>query len=1027
MNDSQDNRINAVQYDKHGFLLHGKRVFIYGGELHYFRIPPSQWYDRLNKCKQAFFNSIGAYFAWNWHEREEGKFDFTEERDVRKWLFLIKDFGMYCIARPGPYICSEWNFGGFPNWVALKDAEFRSADERFLTLCRNWFREIDALIIPFLITRGGNIYLYQIENEFWWNNLPYHEKLERIVREDGIDVPMVTNTNGLLPLYGSQVLDSITSYPIPWNVDDTARHLNRLFRLQPNMPKMLMELEGGWFTSFGGAFPTNRGYFPPEWTDVYVKTLIAQGVNAMNYYMFHGGTNPGYWTGRGVTTSYDWDGAIREWGELSERYYVIRRIGAFLARFGAQVAEAEPHCQMIQTHQPMIEVLALASEKNAFLFPRNLFSSEADFKVVFLHPETHQPVTIPKNGEYHLSGYSMAILPINIELSEGIVLHYTTSQVLTSYEQNDTVYIVLYERPGFDGEIAFEVKGYKGAMGSTVQQHSPFIVEESYQENCLTLNYRHNDKDAFVIITAEKTVKLVITSTKRAGRTWLPTFRGNPFPVLSDVYFLESSSEEGGRLTLTFQTKPEDGEEINILSAEKPREVRLNNKRVDFNYDEQHGVITVHREAFSEPSLFWDISSGWRFQAEHLESETKHWSHYRPPKSLEAHGLLQNGYHRFRTSFNLPKASELPEELFLIFCGFHDELTAYVNGQFVGTGVEQLECSICSAIKPGQNIVDVYLECIGHQHSGFKSFNGITSPVGLTRRQHEITMNSWRRRYLPCYLSELEFCAIPNEARVEYDDTSWESVTLAKNLDNRFRGSGGDRMTCWYRTNVTLDNSLQGKHFVFDMGKTDDAFLFVNSRFIGTSYRDSRRAYDVTDVLEFGRENVIAVGVRGRDLLDGLGLLYPIRMRMFDALLDGEWKVQPGLLGEEKGWHQREYDDSAWMEVVDPNQVQIPSSAPVLWWRKQVHLALPEGYVAPLRLTLDGAHSRALIYFNGVLMGRYSDEGPQRDFYIFEDILRLENTVAIAVEGRDKPPQLGRVSISAYYVAKREKLEIVWT
>ena len=66
-----------VRYDRDGFTLRGKDVFIYSGSFHYFRCDSSEWRDRLGKIKAAGFNTIDTYVAWNWHEREKGRTDFT--------------------------------------------------------------------------------------------------------------------------------------------------------------------------------------------------------------------------------------------------------------------------------------------------------------------------------------------------------------------------------------------------------------------------------------------------------------------------------------------------------------------------------------------------------------------------------------------------------------------------------------------------------------------------------------------------------------------------------------------------------------------------------------------------------------------------------------------------------------------------------------------------------------------------------------------------------------------------------------
>src|SRR5882724_13186978 len=104
----------AVTYDRNSFSIEGQRVFLTSGSIHYFRVPRALWRDRLEKAKAAGLNTIQFYVAWNWHEPEPGRFDFSGERDLDHFMTLAEELGLYLVARPGPYICAEWEFGGFP-------------------------------------------------------------------------------------------------------------------------------------------------------------------------------------------------------------------------------------------------------------------------------------------------------------------------------------------------------------------------------------------------------------------------------------------------------------------------------------------------------------------------------------------------------------------------------------------------------------------------------------------------------------------------------------------------------------------------------------------------------------------------------------------------------------------------------------------------------------------------------------------------------------------------------------------------
>ena len=111
---SQQTQMGNFVADKNEFLLNGKPYIIRAGELHYPRIPRAYWDHRIKMCKAMGMNTICIYLFWNYHEEEQGIFDFKGQKDVAEFIRLIQKNGMYCILRPGPYVCAEWEMGGLP-------------------------------------------------------------------------------------------------------------------------------------------------------------------------------------------------------------------------------------------------------------------------------------------------------------------------------------------------------------------------------------------------------------------------------------------------------------------------------------------------------------------------------------------------------------------------------------------------------------------------------------------------------------------------------------------------------------------------------------------------------------------------------------------------------------------------------------------------------------------------------------------------------------------------------------------------
>ncbi|WP_349408492.1 beta-galactosidase [Pseudalkalibacillus sp. SCS-8] len=180
----------TVEMKQKKFIINGKEEFLYGGELHYYRVPKNEWEDRLIKLKEAGCNLVSTYVPWVWHEMDEGVYDFTGEtrgeRDLKGFLELAESFGFYCIVRPGPYVMAEVRFHGVPDWlldrypeVVAKTREGAEHPTRvvsyrhplFLEKTRKWYEAVNQIIAPKQIEHGGPIIMYQLCNEigmFHW-------------------------------------------------------------------------------------------------------------------------------------------------------------------------------------------------------------------------------------------------------------------------------------------------------------------------------------------------------------------------------------------------------------------------------------------------------------------------------------------------------------------------------------------------------------------------------------------------------------------------------------------------------------------------------------------------------------------------------------------------------------------------------------------------------------------------------------------------------------------------------------------
>ena len=170
--------------------INGKPTILLCSSLFYFRIPRAYWRQRMRDLKRAGYNAIDVYFPWNYHEVAPGQWDFTGERDAEAFLRLAAEEELYVVARPGPYICSEWDGGGIPAWVHLQTSQVRQYDAEYLTLFRGWMERILPIIQRCQVDEGGSVVLLQLENELDLFPCRHPRRYMEAIRDmaDGFDI-----------------------------------------------------------------------------------------------------------------------------------------------------------------------------------------------------------------------------------------------------------------------------------------------------------------------------------------------------------------------------------------------------------------------------------------------------------------------------------------------------------------------------------------------------------------------------------------------------------------------------------------------------------------------------------------------------------------------------------------------------------------------------------------------------------------------------------------------------------------------
>ncbi|GGM94924.1 glycoside hydrolase family 35 protein [Streptomyces fuscichromogenes] len=355
-----DGQRHTIGHDHHSLLVDGRRLVVWSGELHPFRLPsPSLWRDVLEKMRAHGYNTVSIYVAWNYHSPAPGRYDFTGVRDLDLFLRTAAETGLYVILRPGPYINAEVDAGGFPGWLTATEGAARSTDPTYLGHVDEWLTAVNGIVRRHQYTDGaGSVLLYQIENEYDGHvadptGPAYMSHLYRKVRADGIDVPLFHNDKGRngywIPgsfdtggetgkwLYGFDGYPSPSQPPPDWG-DFGIGGLKGGATASPRTPGFVPEFGGGWFDPWGGVEFGGKGYAESRRTrDAayerrFYLTNLANGLTLHNVYMTFGGTTWGWLPAPVVYTSYDYGAAIDEARNVTPKIAPMHQLGHLLQR-----------------------------------------------------------------------------------------------------------------------------------------------------------------------------------------------------------------------------------------------------------------------------------------------------------------------------------------------------------------------------------------------------------------------------------------------------------------------------------------------------------------------------------------------------------------------------------------------------------------------------------------------------------------------------------------------------------------------
>ncbi|MEU6451745.1 beta-galactosidase family protein [Streptomyces sp. NPDC046979] len=321
-------RTPALTHADGTFLRAGRPHRVLSGSLHYFRVHPEQWADRLDRLAALGLNTVDTYVPWNFHERRPGEADFDGWRDIARFARLAQRTGLDVMVRPGPYICAEWDNGGLPAWLTgTPGMRLRTSHGPYLEAVGRWFDALVPRLAELQAVHGGPVVAVQIENEYgsYGDDHDYVRWVRDALTDRGITELLYT-ADGPTPLMldGGSVPGELAAATFGSRPEEAAALLRAR---RPGEPFFCAEFWNGWFDHWGEKHHVRS-------SDSAARDVgdILDAGGSVSLYMAHGGTNFGLWAGANhdgeslqpTVTSYDSDAPVAEHGALTTKFHALR-------------------------------------------------------------------------------------------------------------------------------------------------------------------------------------------------------------------------------------------------------------------------------------------------------------------------------------------------------------------------------------------------------------------------------------------------------------------------------------------------------------------------------------------------------------------------------------------------------------------------------------------------------------------------------------------------------------------------------
>lgn len=475
------------------------------------------------------------------------------------------------IVRPGPYVNAESSAGGFPLWVTTgAHGTLRNNDSRYTDAWTPYWAGVAELVAPHLVTRGGSVVLFQVENEYGeqWDDVAtrtpdagageYMALLEAAARAGGIDVPLTHNDPNMRAYSWSRDFSGgaagnvdvvgVDSYPSCWSCNlsectgtngayvayQTADYEAYFADFSPTQPNFLPEFQGGSYNPWGGpegGCPADLG---ADFANLFYRDLIAQRVTAVSLYMLFGGTNWGWLACPVVASSYDYSSPVSENRQIGDKYYETKLLTMF-TRISGHLAETNVLGNGSAHYIAGSEAISATELRNpqtntAFYAVMHADSTSSTVETFGLRVNTSRgALTVPQyGGSITIDGHQAKILPTDFKFG-GKNLLYTTAEVLTYSVVDGKEVLAVWVPSGESGELVVEgVTSARLAKKSSSSSNTTTTTTVSIVPGNSSVAINFAGTSGMTVVDLEDGARVVLLDRPAAYVFWAPSLGNDP-------------------------------------------------------------------------------------------------------------------------------------------------------------------------------------------------------------------------------------------------------------------------------------------------------------------------------------------------------------------------------------------------------------------------------------------------------------------------------------------------------------------